>query len=109
MLKLKKLDYLQSIKFTLLIKDFRIFLTYYITLSKNKENFPFVFFSKFSKIDFRSLPCYDSLNSEGIINFCAAPPGVPSYKPAEYEVDQNDGSWDIERSLRKTLNPFNKR
>lgn len=48
----------------------------------------------------------DLLNSEGIINFCAAPPEVPSNKPAEYEVDQNDGSWDIERSLRKTWNPL---
>lgn len=101
MLKLKKLDYLN-----LLIKDFRIFLTYFSKhCLKIRKTSLFVFFSKFSKIDFWSLPCYDLLNSEDIINFCAAPPGVPSNKPAEYEVDQNDGSWDIDRSLRKTVNP----
>lgn len=84
-----------------------MFLTYFSKhCQKIRKTSHCFFFSKFSKVDFRSLPCYDLLNSEGIINFCAAPPGVPTNKPPDYEVDQNDGSWDIERLLRETLNPL---
>lgn len=52
------------------------------------------------------LLCNNLLSPENIVHFCTAPPVVPYDQPAKCEVDQNDGSWDIPESFRKTLNSF---